>query len=290
MGPKKGKKSKAEQEEEKAAREEEERKHKILEEKKAAEALEKKRQEELKLTQQLKVNRENLIKRLQEEYNEITDDQQSKKEQLAAEEKIEISRAEWLSYKDPSDEPNALIESDMSTFITLMKETPVTEIKEGIENIKKIEKIALTVLDVWSNSYATGNYLVNQRALTQLYTLKEMIMEKINQFTIPLIRFNEKFLNDRLEMNLEEMASQVGIGIWSSFNDIRPIRKSIQFEQLGIQLDIPKQLLQQHEFYIYRMIRLPIVPYNLEPFTQYLQFQQQVQQQTKEKSTSNLVS
>eukprot|EP01040_Poterioochromonas_malhamensis_P005737 gene5737-6170_t len=273
MGPKKGKKSKAELEEERLAREEEERKQKALEEKRLAEEREKKRQEELKLASELKTNREKQLNRLQEEYNEIIDDNQSKLQQLQAEEKKEQLHQEWLQYLDPSDEPNALIESDMNTFITIMKESNITEIKDGLESIKKIEKIAISVEEVWANSYANQQPIINQRSLSQLYTLKDMIIEKINQFTIPLIRFADKIVNDRMEINIEEIAHQVGIGMWSSFHDIRPIRKSIQFELLGVQLDIPKQLLQQHEFYIYRIIRIPIVPYNLEPYTQTLAYQ-----------------
>jgi hypothetical protein len=184
-------------------------------------------------------------------------------------------RLEWDGYCEPSDEPNALIESDMNTFIALMKDISVTEIKDGMENIRRIEKIASAVEDVWSNSYANQELVINQRALAQLYVLREMIMEKINQFTIPLIRFADKIVNDRMEMNVEEVGDRVGVGMWATFNDVRPIRKSAQFELLGLQLDIPKQLLAQHEFYIYRLIRMPIVPSNLEPYSQYLQYSQQ---------------
>jgi hypothetical protein len=95
MGPKKGKKSKAELEEEKLAREEEEKKQKALEDKRAAEDAEKKRQEEAKVASELKTNREKQLQQLQAEHAEIVDDQQYKEAQLKAEERNEVTH---LSY------------------------------------------------------------------------------------------------------------------------------------------------------------------------------------------------
>ena len=90
MGPKKGKKSKAELEEERLAREEEERKAKIVEEKRLAEEREKRRQEEAKLAAELKAVREKELERWKGQYNEIVDDLHYRHEQLMKEEKAEV--------------------------------------------------------------------------------------------------------------------------------------------------------------------------------------------------------
>lgn len=91
MPPKKGKKTKAELEEEKLAREEEERKAKIAEDKKNAEDAEKRRLEQLRIESEHKNAREQELKRLQEEFEAITDELKSKELQLQAEEKREVT-------------------------------------------------------------------------------------------------------------------------------------------------------------------------------------------------------
>lgn len=159
-----------------------------------------------------------------------------------------------------------MIERDMNTFITLTRGIPVNEMKDAIECVKRIEKLASNVEDVWANSFASKDYPMQERAYDNLQILREMIFEKIDQATVPLIRFADKYVNDRVEINIEEVADGVSVGIWGSFNDIRPIRKSVQLEQMGIQLDIPKQLLQQNERFVYRLIRMPLVTYNMEPY------------------------
>ena len=90
MGPKKAKKTKAELEEEKLAREEEDRKAKIAEDKKNAEEAEKRRLEHLRIESEHKSAREQELKRLQEEFEAITDELKSKELQLLAEEKREV--------------------------------------------------------------------------------------------------------------------------------------------------------------------------------------------------------
>ena len=154
----------------------------------------------------------------------------------------------------------------MNTFITLTRENTTNDMKESIEVIKHIEKLSSTVEDVWSNSLANKDYPMQERAYNNLHILRDMILEKLDQATIPMIRFAEKHLNDRVELNCEEVAKEVSIGLWATFSDIKPIRKSVQLEAMGIQLDIPKQVLQQHERYVYRVIRLPIVTYNLDSY------------------------
>lgn len=154
----------------------------------------------------------------------------------------------------------------MNTFITLTREAQVQEIKEAIEWIKKIEKVSLAVEDVWSDSLAKNDEAMKEKSYKNIVVLREMILEKIDQATIPLVRFADRYLNDRQELNIEEVATNVGIGIWASYNDIRPIRKSVQLEQLGIQVDIPKQLLQQNERFVYRLLRVPLVSYNFEAY------------------------
>jgi hypothetical protein len=267
MGPKKPKKTKEQLEEERLAKEEEDRKIKAAEEKKIAEEMEKRRVEELRIKAEHRKKREAELSRLNDEYVSVMDDLKSKELQLMAEEKQENAASEWLRYKEPTDEPNASVERDMNTFIALTNETYLEDLQPTLSLIKNVERIALAVEDVWSKSLATGNNSMRIKALDNLHSLKKIILEKLDVATMKLLRFSDSHLNDRSEMNIEETADHLVLGIWASFADVRPIRKSVLFETIGMQIDIQKQLLQNpHENYVFRVIRLPIVTYNFEAY------------------------
>ena len=174
---------------------------------------------------------------------------------------------EWLRYKDPADETDAKRESDMHTFISVINGTAIQDMKGALELIKNIGTVSESVENVWCESLANGDAITRKRCLANIITLQSLMLEKLDDATIRLLRFVDSMLNDRQELNYEEEVDKFSLGMWSSFNDIRPIRKSIQLEKMGIQLDIPKQLLSQNEKYIYRLVRIPISTFNLEAFS-----------------------
>eukprot|EP00981_Chlorochromonas_danica_P008991 scaffold2392_cov166-Ochromonas_danica.AAC.7 len=173
---------------------------------------------------------------------------------------------DWLNFRNPSGETDATNEQDMNTFISITREATVTDMKDAMEWIKKIEGIAVAVEDVWADSLAQRKTEMQRRASEHLSTLHSMILEKVDQATLPLLRFYDKYVDDRTEMNIEEIATNASVGMWATFSDMRPPRKSVQLERMGIKLDIPKPLLQQQEKFTYRFIRMPIVTYNLNAY------------------------
>lgn len=173
---------------------------------------------------------------------------------------------EWSRYTEPSDEPDASVEKDMNTFIALTKETEVDDWKPTLALIKRVEVIALAVENVWSECLATRNSVGRSKALGHLITLRDIILEKLDIATVKLLAFSDELQNDRQEINVENTGHRLNVGLWASFADVRPIRKSVIFESIGIQIDLQKQLLQQHDNFVFRVTRMPIVTYNLEAY------------------------
>lgn len=55
-------------------------------------------------------------------------------------------------------------------------------------------------------------------------------------------------------------------GLWCSFSEHRLSRKVLIFPYCGIELVLPKQLLQQNDRYAFRVVRIPIVMFNYRLF------------------------
>lgn len=155
----------------------------------------------------------------------------------------------------------------MNTFITLARDLECHSLKDVMELVVALEKAAQAVQDVWCDSLSIHNTKTQKRTLQNLFELRELIIEKLDFATVHLLRFVDQQLNDRAELNVEETATDVTIGMWASFNDIRPIRKSVQFEKLGAQIDLPKQILQQDARFVFRMVRMPITVSNFEAYS-----------------------
>jgi hypothetical protein len=146
----------------------------------------------------------------------------------------------------------------MNTFVTLTKETDVADLSEAIEAVKRIEKVSQAVEFVYSDRMANRDIAAQTRSYLYLNKFSELILEKLDSATIQLLRFVDNHINEKSEINIEEVAANVSVGMWASFSDSRPIRKSIQLEKMNVQLDIPKQILNQDTRFVHRVIRMPI--------------------------------
>lgn len=178
------------------------------------------------------------------------------------------SRIEWEKFQEPSGQPDASSERDMNTFISLTEESKPETIPEMLDIVKKIEVMALAVQDVWSDSYANKDANAQNHALSCLSEFSSLIQAKVDQATASYLHFIESHLSEKLELNLEESALGVYVGMWASMNEgaMRPGRKSVQLEKMGIQLDIPKQVLQQVPF-VHRVIKIPIDPFSMTAYS-----------------------
>ena len=156
------------------------------------------------------------------------------------------------------EEPDALSECDMNTFLSLNSDMHIVNMLDTMEFVKKVEVVAEAVQIVWSDSLADGKSVVQSRSRDYIEKFSTMIFEKIDSATAHCLRFVDTHINDKAEINIEESADKVSMGMWASFNENRPIRKSVQFEKMGVQLDVPKQILNQESRFVHRVVRMPI--------------------------------
>lgn len=154
----------------------------------------------------------------------------------------------------------------MNTFLSQNADTPLINMLDTMEFVKKVEKVADAVQIVWSDSLAERKSLIQSRSRDYIDQFSVSIFEKIDSATAHYLRFVDTHMNDKSEINIEECANRVSVGLWASFNDVRLIRKSVQFEKMGVQLDVPKQVLNQESRFVHRVIRMPINKLSLAPY------------------------
>eukprot|EP00605_Chrysophyceae_sp_TOSAG23-4_P000531 GSChrysophyteH1.ASY1.ANO1.600.1 assembled CDS len=261
MGPKAPKKSKEEIAAEKAAAEAEAARLAEIERKKAEALAEKQRIEAEKLQAERVASRKAEIERLGAEYETFSEELKKRQAAKAIFDDEEFARKDWEKFRAPTDAPDAGCEKDMNTFITLTRNNEVCEMSEVLNVVREVELVANTVHDVWSQSLADRDYNNLQITNSYMEQFASCIVDKLDAATAQFLRFVDNNLNDRSEVQVEECTNDdtngASLGLWGSFSDIRPIRKSIQFESMGIQMDVPKQILQQGIF-VHRAIRIPI--------------------------------
>ena len=151
----------------------------------------------------------------------------------------------------------------MNTFISLTQEARCEAMPEMLEIIKKIETVAASVEVVWSDSFARKDALAQGRAFACLGEFNSLILEKIDAATAYYLHFIDSQLDGKSEASFEETANNVSLGLWGSFADMRPQRKSVQFERMGMSMDIPKQILQQETRFVHRVVKIPIDTHSL---------------------------
>lgn len=263
MGPKKPKKTKAEIEAEKEAKAEEERKRLELEAKLAAEEAERKRIENERIAKENQKIRADEINRLYDEHMKLQDLEETRDTKFAAESKFENERIEWMKFRDPTEEIDANSEKDLNTFITLAEDVMINDIKEAIKYVGGVSHVATNVERCWAEALSRGDDEGMRRSYGFMEKLNNMILQKIDHATSYALRFVDDIVNERSEFQIEEECMGVTLGIWGSTSDMRPIRKAVQFENMGIQIDVPKQILSQDSKFNLRVIKLPIDTFSI---------------------------
>ena len=265
MGPK-AKKSKEEIAAEKAAKEEEERLAAEAEKKRLEELAEQQRLEAIRIAEERAAERKVEIDRLMLEHMSYLDYFQENDMKRAFDEANEAAAMEWDKICHPVDTPDATRAKDMNTFITLAQQVNLTEMSDVLDTITYMVKVASSVERVWGDAIAKGDNEAVINTTDYIERINAVILKNLDQGTAHFMRFVDKHLNDKFEVNVEECAGNVMMGFWGSMSDMRPIRKSVQFDAMGIQMDIPKQILQQEIKFVHRVIKIPLDPKSMATY------------------------
>ena len=174
---------------------------------------------------------------------------------------------DWESFKNPSDEVNARDPRDLNTFLTLTTDIPEPELFSAMNKACEIVRVCTAVDDMWSECVGERNMEGQTQTASNVATCVSLVRQKLNEATASLLKYADNRLNDKSEFSVEEACPGIMMGMWASYAVMRPIRKSIQFESVGVQIDIPKQILAQETWYVHRICRLSADSYSHAAYT-----------------------
>lgn len=133
-------------------------------------------------------------------------------------------------------------------------------------NIQTIQQVGESIDKKWSDAVLKRRLSQQASAEDNASRCLRQMTAKIDKATAHFLRTAETKVNDRSELLVEECSRGVSLGIWGSYADIRPIRKSVQFDQLGVQIDVPKQILQHDANFLFKVTRIALDPFSIQAY------------------------
>ena len=246
MPPKK-KLSAAEKEALRLEEEEEERKRMEAELKRLEEERLQREEEERKLKAAQVEFRKNEIETLTEESTAGRMLEEDFQRRLAAVEAKKVAEASWKNYTACSDLPDSGSESEVNTYISLAGAELPSTFDEALGGCVTTEAVAGEGRKLLAKAHAAGDALGMEAAEEKLDRLRATSAAKLNAATLHLVNHADTFQQDDLVM-VETRKGELKLGIWANLviKAFRGPAKPLIFKDLGLQVDIPKALNQQH--------------------------------------------
>lgn len=257
MGPKSKKKTKEQLAEERLARELEEKKLRELEEKRLMVEAEKRRVEEQKIAEMRRSLRSSELDRLKSEYEAYVLKRGAWNERFLSEDAKESDEHEWREFSNPSNEPHPDREREVNSFISQIQATEVNTLAEAMKICSRIERVAYPMIMKWGSDVVAQNQNMQVRSSHFVEVLSNLLLEKIDDATIHVLRMVDLHVNDKSELNLEASSGRVLVGLWGYMGSQPLNRKTIEFSKMGFEISVPRPILQHEVKFIHRVVRYP---------------------------------
>eukprot|EP00455_Lapot_gusevi_P048414 TRINITY_DN6689_c0_g1_i1.p1 TRINITY_DN6689_c0_g1~~TRINITY_DN6689_c0_g1_i1.p1 ORF type:complete len:727 (-),score=152.41 TRINITY_DN6689_c0_g1_i1:16-2196(-) len=257
-GDKKSKKKKQISEKQLAAERE-----RLLEEQRKAEEAERKRREELerqraeaeaKRLEYLRISRETELARLRAEESEdmpILAERRRIIRQLREEAR---RKKEWSQYMSCNPLPNPEIISELNTYISLLREEQLTDVKSTVETCQTAEDVVHSIESILATCIEERDSVKFAQYLAYCQTLRAIIQTKLDYVTahcdlIQNYEMVEEKGNSHDSVKTDAMAchqtTDFKFVVWINLMDRKQARIKINIRDLGMTVDLPKSLQMQ---------------------------------------------
>jgi hypothetical protein len=136
-------------------------------------------------------------------------------------------------------------ENAVNTFISLASAELPDDLKQAVEECAETETIASAVTKLVANAIAASDLGLADRSRAMCQRLRATSAAKLDHAALSLVQRPDEFMVDEQVFVMHEKG-KLKSGVWANVitKSFRGPAKPIVFKELGLQVDIPKQLNQ----------------------------------------------
>ena len=267
MGGKK-KKSKKQLQEEQEKQQEELRMQQELE-RIRSEDEQKKREREEKIQKELedKLRREEEI-RLTEEKNFLKPWLEQISRELYNIKLKSSEEAQWNKFIECNPMPDPSVESQMNAYITLMAEAKIFTLDQVLEKCQEAEMVTQSILNVLADAMEEGNLQKKNWCTSYINSIRGLSKRKLDETTAFIMQRADEYLVKSADPMISSIAGSAKIksvmgtvelkdnfvkaqradlkaGIWLNYQNTGTRYKPIDFDELNMCADLPRQLYEE---------------------------------------------
>uniref|UniRef100_K3WYA1 IC97/Casc1 N-terminal domain-containing protein n=1 Tax=Globisporangium ultimum (strain ATCC 200006 / CBS 805.95 / DAOM BR144) TaxID=431595 RepID=K3WYA1_GLOUD len=258
------KKTKEELEEERRLQEEEEARLRAEEEKRLEEERKKRELEEAKRREEETRNRAAELERLSIEYEATKLDIEGKVQRLAEILRTQKEARDWEKYLACEPRPDAQAEGDMNSFLNSWSLEVSTDLSEVTSTCDGANEVVNDLVHVGANAKATNDVALYDQCTMFIDKIQQMINEKIEYASGNILQYADEYTdsNSRSEVKMASASNWVKLGLWVNLIAKGSRNKKIDFQELGISVDLPKAVIIQP--LALRVTHLPYDPLSIK--------------------------
>lgn len=241
------KKTKEELEEERRLAEEEEARRRAEEEKRLEEERKRREAEEAKRREEEAKNRTAELERLATEAEAAKRDLDGKAQRLAEILRTQREARDWDKYLVCEPRPDAQVEGDMNAFLNSWLLETSTDINEVAATCASAAQVIEDLMFVGADARATNDAALYAQCTAFTHKIQDMIHDKIDHATAYVLQYADEFTdsNSRSEVKMASASDWVKVGLWVNLMGKGSRNKRIDFNELGVSVDLPKAVIMQ---------------------------------------------
>jgi Cancer susceptibility candidate 1 N-terminus len=229
----------------------------------------KKREREEKIQKELeeKLQREEDL-RLNEEKNLLKPWLEQISRELYHIKQASNEESQWKKFIECNPMPDPTIESQMNAYITLMSESKFFTLDQVLEKCQESEIVIKSVMASLAEALEEGNVKNKNWCLGYINTIRSLSRRKLDETTAIIMQRADEYLtkipeplnstvagSSKLKNVMEPVQLKdsyvkiqkpdLKVGIWLNYQNTIPKYKSIDFDELNMSADLPRQINEE---------------------------------------------
>lgn len=204
-------------------------------------------------------NRAAELERLHAEYSKSQADIQERLMLLQSINSLKVEKETWEKYLACELRPNAKSEAEINSYINTWRGDTEMDMQKVTNACNDAYQIILDLVNVAAEAASVGDMVKKAAWLEFINQLKEIVYDKMDCATAYVLQHSDDFTDGsaKQEVKLDTECEWMKLGLWVNLVPKSVRNKRVNFEHLGIQLDLPKPIAVQS-----MAVRITHMPYD----------------------------